>query len=93
MKILKESEVQLRARGGVPGFYLSSPPASSLNDNRAMLPSSAANVNNDLVTVPANARYVQVATTLQLVDHTGGGDPGQYSHVPIVYATVTNNYV
>jgi len=33
MKILKESEVQLKARGGVPGFYLSSPPASEMNKN------------------------------------------------------------
>jgi len=94
MKILKESEVQLRARGGVPGFYLSSPPASEMNGNRTVPASTVANVSNDHVTVPANAQYVQVATTLQLVDHAGGGGgPGQNSHVPIVYATVTNNYI
>jgi len=29
MKILQESEVQLKARGGVKGFYLSSPPIPS----------------------------------------------------------------
>jgi hypothetical protein len=37
MKILKESEVQLKARGGVPGFYLSSPPASEMNNNNEVM--------------------------------------------------------
>jgi hypothetical protein len=57
MKILSESRVQSRARGGVPGYYLSSPPASLTNDNRAVFP-TVADVNNDRVTVPANAQYV-----------------------------------
>jgi hypothetical protein len=65
-----------------------------MNGNRTVPASTVANVSNDHVTVPANAQYVQVATTLQLVDHAGGGGgPGQNSHVPIVYATVTNNYI
>jgi len=58
MKILKESEVQLKARGGVPGFYLSSPPASEMNDNRTVFPSTAVYASNDHVAVPANAQYV-----------------------------------
>jgi hypothetical protein len=58
MKILKESEVQLKARGGVPGFYLSSPPASEMNDNRTVFPSTAVYASNDHVTVPADAQYV-----------------------------------
>jgi len=99
MKILQESEVQLKARGGVPGFYLSSPPSSALNDNRAMLPSTAVYVNNDHVAVPANAQYVPVASTVELGNHSGGGGPGQYSHVPTAVAAeessdaVTKNYV
>ena len=59
MKILQESRVQSRARGGVPGCYLSSPPASLTNDNRTtVFPTTAIYVNNDRVTVPANAQYV-----------------------------------
>jgi len=99
MKILLESEVQLRARGGVPGFYLSSPPASLMNDNRAVFPSTAVYVNNDNVTVPVNAQYVPVASTVELGNHAAGGGPGQYSYVPTAVAaeessnTVTKNYV
>ena len=98
MKILQESEVQLKARGGVPGLYLSSPPASLTNDNRAVFP-TVANVNNDRVTVPVNAQYVPVASTVELANHAGGeGGPGQYSHVPTAVAAeessnvVTKNY-
>ena len=99
MKILQESEVQLRARGGVPGFYLSSPPASLTNDNRAAFPSTALYVNNDRVTVPVNVQYVPVASTVELGNYAGGGGgPGQYSHVPTAVAAeessnaVTKNY-
>jgi hypothetical protein len=99
MKILQESEVRLKARGSVPGYYLSSPPASALNDNRAMLPSTTVYVNNDHVAVPANAQYVPVASNVELGNHAGGGGPGQYSYVPTAVAaeessnTVTKNYV
>ena len=98
MKILQESELQLKARGGVPGFYLSSPPAS-MNDNRAVFPSTAVYVNNDNVTVPVNAQYVPVPSTVELGNHAAGGGPGQYSYVPTAVAaeessnTVTKNYV
>jgi len=95
MKILQESEVQLKARVGVPGYYLSSPPAfSSVHDNRAVFPSNAAYVNN----IPANSEYVQVATAVELRNNAGGG-PGQYSHVPTAVAaddssnSMTKNYV
>ena len=100
MKILQESEVQLRARGGVPGFYLSSPPGSLTNDNRTVFPSTAVYVNNDRVTDPVNAAYVPVASTVELGNHAGGGGgPGQFSHVPTAAAAeessnaVTKNYV
>ena len=78
MKILQESEVQLKARGGVPGFYLSSPPSSALNDNRAMLPSTNVYVNNNHLTFPSNAHYAQVVPTNELGNHSGGGGPGFY---------------
>ena len=59
IKIISESRVQSRARGGVPGCYLSSPPASLTNDNRTtVFPTTAIYVNNDRVTVLANAQYV-----------------------------------
>jgi hypothetical protein len=101
MKILQESELQLKARGDGPGFYLPSSPASALNDNRAMLPSTTVYVNNDHVTLPLNAQYVPVPSTIELVDHAGGGGggPGQNSYVPTAVAaeessnTVTKNYV
>ena len=100
MKILKESDIQLKARGGVPGYYLSSPPASLTNDNRTVFPSTAVYVNNDRVTDPVNAAYVPVASTVELGNHAGGGGgPGQFSHVPTAAAAeessnaVTKNYV
>ena len=99
IKILLESEVQLRARGGVPGFYLSSPPASEMNDNRTVFHSTAVYINNDHVTVPVNAQYVPVASTVELGNHAAGGGPGQYSYVPIAVAaeespnTFNKNYV
>ena len=100
MKILQESRVQSRARGGVPGYYLSSPSASLTNDNRTVFPSTAVYVNNDRVTDPVNAAYVPVASTVELGNHAGGGGgPGQFSHVPTAAAAeessnaVTKNYV
>jgi len=85
MKILLESEVQLNARGGVPGFYLSSPPIPSYADNRAV--------------IPANADYVQIATIVEVpVGSYTRGAQDQYSQVPIAFApensnAMTKNYI
>jgi pyridoxal/pyridoxine/pyridoxamine kinase len=96
-QVVPTNELGNHSGGGIPGYYLSSPLSSALNDNRAMLPSTTVYVNNNHVTFPSNVHYAQVVPTVELGNHTGEG-LGQYSYVPTAvaaqesYNTVNKNY-